>query len=416
MKLLALLLLALAAAVALGQLFSHDPGVVMLTYGDKVIRTSLVVGLVVVVGSTLMALLLVRALWRLLTLRSRVRRWQLERARRRRYQNLSGGLLALAEGEYPRAERLLTRDTSDETAPGHLLAAAQAAHAQNAVDRRDRWLALARASTASTLAIDLQQVDMLLAAGDVAAAQTALAPLAARYPKHKQVLDLKQRCLAGAGQWDEFAGLLPRLKRAQVYPQARLTELEAEGAAQLLSRPYASRAELLTAWEKIPKATRSVPIVIAAYATVLIQLNEVEEAEKMLRKALATTWDARLVGLYGELRLSDPAVTVKHAEGWLPQHPEDPTLLLALGRLCLVAELWGKARGYLEASLARAPSALVYRLLAETFEHLKEPALAARHRQLGLEFATGVQGGRVGEGRRLLDTPSMATPPPTLTP
>lgn len=32
-------------------------------------------------------------------------------------------------------------------------------------------------------------------------------------------------------------------------------------------------------------------------------------------------------------------------------HPDDPSLLLTLGRLCLQNRLWGKARDYLESSL-----------------------------------------------------------------
>lgn len=389
MKLLATVLLALVVAVAVGQLFSHDPGTVMLTYGGTVVRTSLPVAIVITVGSAILTFLVLRMLWRLITLRSRMRRWRTERTRRRRYQNLNAGLLALAAGEYPQAERLLTRDSGDEVAAGHLLAAAQAAQGQRAGARRDRWLALARVNASkNTLAIDLQQIEMQLADGNIAAAVAALAPVAARHPKHKQVLDLKQRCLAANGQWDEFARLLPRLKQAQIYPQERMTELEAQGAAQLLSKPFASREELTAAWDKLPKATRMVPIVIAAYATVLIRLNEINDAEKVLRKALGVNWDPRLVVLYGELRCANPADAVHTAEAWLAQHPEDPVLLLALGRLCLAAELWGKARGYLAAVLVHAPTALVHRLLAETADRLQEPTVAARHRQLGLELAT----------------------------
>src|SRR5690606_39905473 len=56
------------------------------------------------------------------------------------------------------------------------------------------------------------------------------------------------------------------------------------------------------------------------------------------------------------------------AEALLKQHPQDPLLLLSLGRLCLQAELWGKAREYFEVSLefSRSPEtgAELARLLA----------------------------------------------------
>jgi HemY protein len=51
------------------------------------------------------------------------------------------------------------------------------------------------------------------------------------------------------------------------------------------------------------------------------------------------------------VRGSDPARQLQTAEGWLKEHPADPSLLLTLGRLCLQTSLWGKARDYLESSL-----------------------------------------------------------------
>ena len=57
------------------------------------------------------------------------------------------------------------------------------------------------------------------------------------------------------------------------------------------------------------------------------------------------------------------------AEAWLKDHPNDPSLLLTLGRLCLQTSLWGKARDYLESSLRvqRNPEACaeLARLLAQ---------------------------------------------------
>ena len=67
------------------------------------------------------------------------------------------------------------------------------------------------------------------------------------------------------------------------------------------------------------------------------------------------------------------------AEGWLKTHPEDPSLLLTLGRLSLQNRLWGKARDYLEASLRlqRNPEACaeLARLLAGLGENERSNAL-----------------------------------------
>jgi HemY protein len=70
--------------------------------------------------------------------------------------------------------------------------------------------------------------------------------------------------------------------------------------------------------------------------------------------------------------LPDPLAPLDRAEGWLRQRPEDPDLLAACARLSLRAELFGKARSYLEASLARRPTAENSLILAELLEDLGE--------------------------------------------
>jgi HemY protein len=96
---------------------------------------------------------------------------------------------------------------------------------------------------------------------------------------------------------------------------------------------------------------------LLAYAGQLRALGAQEEAEEVLRKALKQGYDARLMRLYGQLRGRDPARQLQTAEGLLKQHPQDPLLLLSLGRLCLQNGLWGKAREYFEISLEFSRSA-----------------------------------------------------------
>ncbi|MCE6982513.1 heme biosynthesis protein HemY, partial [Pseudomonas frederiksbergensis] len=75
------------------------------------------------------------------------------------------------------------------------------------------------------------------------------------------------------------------------------------------------------------------------------------EAEQALRTALKRQYESHLARLYGLVRGGDLARQLQTAEGWLKEHPDDPSLLLTLGRLSLQNRLWGKARDYLESSL-----------------------------------------------------------------
>ena len=95
-------------------------------------------------------------------------------------------------------------------------------------------------------------------------------------------------------------------------------------------------------------------------------------AEKLLREAIDDQREPVLVRLYGELVLPDALTPLDRAESWLRKAPEDPELLAACARLALQAELIGKSRSYLEASLARKPSAENSLLYAELLDQLGE--------------------------------------------
>lgn len=389
MKLLGVFLAALAAAVLLGQGLSGQQGVIAIQLGDHLVRTSVGVGLVLALVCAAVIFFIARNLWRLVTFRRRYRQWKLLRARRSSHARLNQGVLALAAGEYARAERLLAPPGVREGSAAHYLAAAQAAHAQYASQRRDAYLALAREmSPRQGLPLALQQVEMQLAAGELAAAEKSLADLSSRYRNNPRVLALQHRSLAASERWEDLVQLLPRLKRANVYPVARLAELEAECATRLLGRPYANRAALDEVWHRLPGSVRGLPVVIAGYARVLLHLGEQDDAETVLRAALKSAWDPRLLALYGDVRGAAAATALRQAEHWLRDHPEDAGLLLSLGQLCLTEQLWGKAREYLEAALARAPSPLTCRLLADALDRLGEPVAAAHQRRQGLELLT----------------------------
>jgi HemY protein len=90
---------------------------------------------------------------------------------------------------------------------------------------------------------------------------------------------------------------------------------------------------------------------ILAYAEQLRRHGADVQAEEVLRNAMKRDYSPHLARLYGLVRGSDPGKQLQAAEGWLKNHPDDPGLLLTLGRLCLQSSLWGKARDYLEASL-----------------------------------------------------------------
>ena len=67
------------------------------------------------------------------------------------------------------------------------------------------------------------------------------------------------------------------------------------------------------------------------------------------------------------------AKQLQRAERWLEGRPLDAVLLMALGRLSLRNQLWGKARDYFERSLKLVPDTEVFAELARLLQNLHEP-------------------------------------------
>ena len=91
---------------------------------------------------------------------------------------------------------------------------------------------------------------------------------------------------------------------------------------------------------------------------------------------------------YGQVRGADPAKQLKHAEGWLKAHPDDAALLTAAARLSMANELWGKARSYLESSLALAPAPDAYALYGRLLTQLGEDERASLAFRSGLALVS----------------------------
>ena len=82
-------------------------------------------------------------------------------------------------------------------------------------------------------------------------------------------------------------------------------------------------------------------------------------------------------------------------------HPDDPALLLALGRLARRARLWAKARAYFDSKLLLAPTAEAHLELAQLLENMDQAAAAAEHYRAGLRLAVLPVTGRPGTSSTL---------------
>lgn len=365
-----------ASALVGGGLFAHlvldDPGYVAISVGRSLFETTVPVFLLLLVG----LYFLTRAVIESLTAKRRLATLRTERRRRRAREETQRGLLDLAAGRWRSAEELLSRSAPEaDSAAANYLVAARAADLQDAVERRDEWLALAQEAAPGERAAALVTLaEMQMRRGQDAAALQTLEQLDASGDLNSRGLELMARLCQKLGRGEQLRALGPRLRSAKELPETQVNEILAQVQLEEVRAAGEQRdaAKANAAWADVPRSTRKLPAAIATFARALISAGDPVAAEKVLREALDDRLEPQLVRLYGELVLPDALSPLDRAEQWLRKSPEDPDLLAACARLALHAELIGKARSYLEAALARKPSAENSLLYAELLDQLGE--------------------------------------------
>jgi HemY protein len=358
-----------------------DTGSVSIVYGGQLIQMS-----VPVFAGLLLALIL--ALWLLAKLITAPRRLGEAAGRYRSArsgQKLTKGMIAVAEGNLARGERLLGRAASTSDSPlFNYLQAARAAHLQGKDERRDEWLRMAYQETPEAAnAVLLTQAEFQLDRGHYEQALATLRRVEEDTKDHGQALALMGRLYYRLEDWDALAELLPRLQKNTQIPPERLQAWTMRVHEVALGR--ATDAETLDrTWSEVPKKLRSETPLLAAYFEGLMRIGLHDRAEKELASALKSEWRPPLVRLFGLVEATDTTKQLKRAEGWLKNRGDDPDLLLAAARLCLRNELWGKARSYLETVISMRPTPESYREYGALLTQMGETDAAADAYRNGL--------------------------------
>jgi HemY protein len=369
---------ALIAGALLANFLLADPGYFALRFAGRLVEMSAVTFVLVAVGVYFLIRLVVKAM-------SARRLWQaaqVERRHARARRSLARGLLEMAEGEWSRAENTLTQGAREADIPAaHYLVAARAADLQGAAERRDEWIARAlEASTDRRTPALIMQAEMHLKHKQVHAALATLEQLEASGEINARGLLLLARVLRQTGDWQRLQALEPRLRQTKEIPVALADETVAQVHLDRLRAAGAAKDSklLAEAWQGASKTLRQRPEIVVAYARAAMACDQQPAAESELRDLLSHTWDEAAVLAYGELDPDEPLQILDYAERWLPEHPEDAALLLTCARLSIRAELYGKARSYLETSIAIKPRLEAYQLLATLLEQLGDRERAYR--------------------------------------
>jgi HemY protein len=410
--------LVLLAVVLLTLMVQQDNGYVLIGYGQRTVEGSLAFFSLLGLVFFLLLHISLRFLSRLWHMPERVAEWRLKRRKQRAHHSLTRGLVQLAEGRWKVAERHLVRHAEQSETPLiNYLAAARAAQLQGAHDRRDDYLHLAHESMpAADVAVGLTQAELQLAHQQYEQALASLMHVRSLSPKHSYVLKLLKKLYENLGEWQKLEEILPDLRRRRVIDDKDLQALEARVYRERLKQKSDSIESLVYYWQTIPKELRQDQSMLTEYCRMMLLLDAGSRVEPLIANALNRQWNSELVVLYSQIELNDPSHQLVLAEGWLKQHQEDAVLLLSLARLSLKNKLWGKARSYLEASIAIAPSPESYQQLGLLLERMGEADKAMACFRSGLGLASPepekalppiVQRPVLGQSDKALTPPSL---------
>ncbi len=380
-----LTLFALAAGVALGARLNE--GYVLLVFAPYRAEISLNLFFLILLGAFLVLYGATRAVLLTLGLPQQVRRYRERRRREKSGEVFQDAVRLLFEGRFGQAMKKAGEAHAAGRAPGlSALIAARAAQRMREPEKQQAWLAHALTddprNEAATLMLDAETANEERRFDD---ALVALGKLQGKQGRHIAALRLELRARQGTGDWAGVLRLVRQLAKRDALPEEVVREVLAQAhLAQIAAS--AAQGQLIPYLRALPTEERGRRVVLAAARALLAQGEDVEAQkliEATLDKADLDQWPSELTAIYGQLSAGDQTARIARAESWLRRHPDDATLLLALGRMCLRQRLWGKAQNYLEASLSVEASRDAHLELARLFDQLERPEEANRQYRAG---------------------------------
>ncbi len=382
-----------ALAVGLAMVAGVNDGYVLFVLPPWRAQLTLNFVIVLLLLGFLSGYLLLRVVRRTLDLPERVSQWRDRRRREKAGRALREALAAMCAGRFSQALKSASNAFSSGESPAMAaLVAARAAHALQDDARYRMWLGhaadqgeearVARLMTEAELAVEGRRFDE---------AAERLAALRASGQKHIAVLRLESKVAAALGRWDEVVRIARQLRKHKAFTEEQAAPLLRRGHIERMRQLAGDGAAMAAYWNEIPAAELKDRRLIERVVPLLAAAGQGALARRHIERLLDEEWDSALARQYGNCGdgEGDARACLQKAEAWLQLQPRDGGLLFALGRLCIGAQLWGKAQSYLEASLNQSPAVETHLALAHLLEQLGRAAEAQKHYRSAAERVAG---------------------------
>lgn len=383
-----IVLFAIAAGLAIGA--NYYVGNIYIYIGHTLVRMNLnlfVVGLIFAVS---LLYFFNKLLFGVLATPGKIGRFGSTRKYRKAVEALNNAGVAFFEGRYPKAAHEAAKVLSNKHAGDNrvlaLIIAAQAARQNGDSKLLVRYLDDISVSLPAKAQLPryLLSAEYALSKGDFADAKSNL-NAAEDIDRHLNILmQLQLRVAMAKGDAEDILDKADKLQKVAV-----LSEDEAltyrEQAYQILLDHANDANALKNMLKRLPNAQKAGNLCVPI-AQRYEKLGLYSEAAAWVNNYYPHTGASELLGVLLRsvryLNDSEQRKIIDNAESWLKNRPEDAELLRYLGELAYSKQLWGKAQGYFEASIAIHPSVQARLGLAKVFDEIQATALADEQRQL----------------------------------
>lgn len=377
-------LLALFAAAVAVTLLSHNDGYVSFVHPPYRMEMSLTMFVFTLVALLFAAHWLLQLVSSAIQLPRYVRAFRAERAQSKGRLAMQEALVAFFEGRYAAAEKAAVKamELGDNSGLNSIIAA-RAANELREFERRDAYLSAAEGKTVGEQTMRLMaKAEFQLDQKQPHSALSSLKELGdSGIRKHIGALNLELKAQQQSRNWDAVLDVANQLEKRNAINATLSAQMRQQAWLEKVKACAQDSALLHTVLHEMPNEFKHRDKVAIEAAKAFKQLGECSVARTLLTDSLNKEWSSELVAMYGDCLEGSVVAQIDQAERWLKTHHDDAGLLLALGKLCLHQELWGKAQSYLDASISVQPSREALTTLAHLAEKLQQADAAFKYYQ-----------------------------------
>ena len=392
MKWLIWIVVLFAVAVGIAMAASTYSGNVYIVAEQTLMRINLHAFILGLLATVVVLYFLLRLIMGLVHVPSRMQRFGIARKGRQASDALNNAGLAFFEGKFQKAEQEAAKVLSNkEAGSNRTLALMLGAHAADQMDDlalRDQYLTdIASLPAKQQLSRYLLLADSALSRRDYPAAEQSLTAATQINPNLTRLVRLQLRYAFDHGNALDALDKTEKLVKSGALSDYEAQQYQEWAYRRLLALANDQRG-LKACLKRIPETLQNGEL-CAAIADKYQHLGLYTQAVKWVDRHYPQNRQEELLEPFSQsvqlMDEKDQRKAIDMADAWLKDKPDDASLLRCLGQLAYSKELWGKAQGYLEASIAINPTLPAHLALAKVFDKTEQPQKAEAQRLLALQ-------------------------------